>query len=74
MQQNQGTTQYVTVIDPYVYQTLQSVTGSMLVVQTVRDTIRGRLTDVKPDHIIIQVNSDSTFFIRIQQIVSIMPD
>ncbi|MGD6817353.1 YuzF family protein [Metabacillus sp. 84] len=71
--QNQAP-QMITIIDPYVYQTLQTVIGKDLVIQTVRDTTRGKLTDVKPDHIVLKTNGDSIFFIRIQQIVSIMPD
>ncbi|MTH53824.1 DUF2642 domain-containing protein [Bacillus mangrovi] len=71
--QNQ-TPQMIAIIDPYVYQTLLTVKGKDLVIQTVRDTIRGKLTDVKPDHIVLKANGDSIFFIRIQQIVSIMPD
>jgi len=63
----------ITIVDPYVFQTLQSVLGKTLVIQTVRDSIRGVLKDVKPDHIVLQAG-DSTFFIRTQQIVTIMPD
>lgn len=63
----------ITIVDPYVFQTLQSVIGKTLVIQTVRDSTRGVLKDVKPDHIVLQAG-DSTFFIRIQQIVTIMPD
>ncbi|MFP7445561.1 YuzF family protein [Bacillus infantis] len=59
--------------DPYVYQTLQSVLGRNLVVETVKDTLRGRLMDVKPDHIAVK-SGDEIFFIRIVQIVTIMPD
>ncbi|MFY4775486.1 YuzF family protein [Metabacillus sp. RGM 3146] len=71
--QQSQTPQMVTIVEPYVYQTLQSVIGKTLVVQTVRDTLRGKLTDVKPDHAVIQVNG-TTFFVRLQKIVSIMPD
>ncbi|MGM0792768.1 MAG: YuzF family protein [Bacillota bacterium] len=59
--------------DPYVYQTLQIVLGRNLVVETVKDTLRGRLMDVKPDHIAVK-SGDEIFFIRIAQIVTIMPD
>ncbi|MDR0139957.1 YuzF family protein [Metabacillus idriensis] len=70
--QSQGP-QMITIVDPYVFQTLQSVIGKVLVIQTVRDSIRGKLKDVKPDHIVLEAG-DSVFFIRIQQIVTIMPD
>ncbi|WP_407272098.1 YuzF family protein [Radiobacillus sp. PE A8.2] len=66
-------TQYYTMVDPYVINTLQSVLGKMLLIETTKDSIRGKLMDVKPDHIVL-LAGDSTFFIRIQQIVTIMPD
>ncbi|WP_456274430.1 YuzF family protein [Bacillus sp. AK031] len=59
--------------EPYVYETLQSVIGKILIVSTVQDTLRGRLMDVKPDHVVMNIG-DETFFVRIAQIVSIMPD
>ncbi|PEA56927.1 hypothetical protein CON74_31610, partial [Bacillus thuringiensis] len=38
----------VSVPNPYVYQTLQSVIGKHVVIETVRGNIRGKLKDVKP--------------------------
>lgn len=72
-QHNNLDTQYRTMIDPFVVQTLQTVVGKELIVETTKDTIRGILRDVKPDHITLMAG-DSPFFIRIQQIVSIMPE
>ncbi|WP_226669464.1 YuzF family protein [Metabacillus litoralis] len=63
----------ITFVEPYVYQTLQTLIGKFAVIQTVRDSLRGKVMDVKPDHIVVQVG-DSTFFVRCQQIVSVMPD
>ncbi|WP_280770013.1 YuzF family protein [Salipaludibacillus daqingensis] len=71
-QQQGDTVKYVTSYDPFVVQTLQSVQGSTVVVQTSDGNIRGQLTDVKPDHIVVQ-SSESSFFIRIQQIIWVMP-
>lgn len=66
--------QPVFMMDPYVVQTLQSVIGRRLVIETTRDSVFGKLVDVKPDHIVINVDGHGrTFFIRIAQIVSIMP-
>lgn len=73
VQANNISTEYRTMVDPFVVQTLQTVMGKELIVQTTKDTIRGILKDVKPDHIMLMAG-DSPFFIRIQQIVSIMPD
>ncbi|MDQ0246730.1 ferredoxin-fold anticodon binding domain-containing protein [Bacillus fengqiuensis] len=63
----------VSVVDPYVYETLQTVIGKRVVIETVRGNVTGNLNDVKPDHVVIK-EKDSTFFVRIQQIVWIMPD
>ncbi|APH03847.1 YuzF family protein [Bacillus weihaiensis] len=71
--QMHGGPELVTHVEPYVFQTLQTLIGKNAVVQTVRDSLRGRVMDVKPDHIVVKVG-DSTFFIRCQQIVSVMPD
>ncbi|WP_100372958.1 YuzF family protein [Bacillus sp. FJAT-45037] len=60
-------------VDPYVVQTLQSITGNSVVIETTRGNVQGTITDVKPDHVVIESN-DSSFFVRIQQIVWIMPN
>ncbi|MED3152032.1 YuzF family protein [Bacillus thuringiensis] len=60
----------VSVPNPYVYQTLQSVIGKHVVTETVRG-IRGKLKDVKPDHLLIE--DTVPYIVRIQQIVWIMP-
>ncbi|PEI94124.1 YuzF family protein [Bacillus toyonensis] len=57
--------------NPYVYQTLQSVIGKYVVIETVRGNIRGKLKDVKPDHLLIE--DTVPYIVRIQQIVWIMP-
>ncbi|MCY8957131.1 YuzF family protein [Bacillus cereus] len=57
----------VSVPNPYVYQTLQSVIGKHVVIETVR----GKLKDVKPDHLLIE--DTVPYIVRIQQIVWIMP-
>ncbi|MCD5322302.1 MULTISPECIES: YuzF family protein [Pontibacillus] len=67
-----ATPQYQTLVDPFVIRRLQTVVGKELIIETTKDTTRGTLTEVQPDHIVLQIG-DSTFFIRIQQIVSIMP-
>jgi hypothetical protein len=64
--------QMVMLYDPYVVEALKSVMGKELVVETSRGSIRGELTDVKPDHIVLSTN-DTSFFIRIQEIIWIMP-
>jgi hypothetical protein len=64
--------QMLTLVDPFVVQTLQSVVGSQVVVQTTKDSVRGIVQDVKPDHVVIHVNG-TPFFVRIQEIIWIMP-
>lgn len=66
------TPQMVSLVDPYVYQTLQSVMGRNVVIETPRGSVRGQLADVKPDHVVIQMHG-SSFFVRIQQIIWVMP-
>lgn len=60
------------VIDPYVYQTLSTIVGTNVVVQTSQGSLRGMVKSVMPDHIVIEV-SGAPFFVRTQQIVWISP-
>ncbi|WLR46442.1 YuzF family protein [Halobacillus litoralis] len=60
-------------IDPYVYQTLLSIQGAPVVVQTTQGSVRGGLKTVMPDHIVVEV-SGTPFFVRTQQIVWVYPD
>ncbi|UHA76094.1 DUF2642 domain-containing protein [Paenibacillus sp. 481] len=60
-------------IDPYVVQTLQSVTDKVVVVETVRGPLKGKVKDVKLDHIVLQID-DHLFIIRIAQIVWVRPE
>lgn len=66
------TPQFMAFIDPYVYQTLQTIKGREVVIETVRGNMQGIIQDVKPDHIVLK-RSDTLFFVRIQQITWIMP-
>lgn len=66
------TPQFMSFIDPYVYQTLQTIIGKEVIIETVRGNVQGIIRDVKPDHIVLKSN-DTLFFVRIQQIVWIMP-
>lgn len=69
---NQQTTSFSSVIDPYVFQTLQGITGASVVVQTTKGTVTGMLKNVMPDHIVVE-SGGSPFFIRTQQIVWVIP-
>ncbi|MBV6714231.1 YuzF family protein [Paenibacillus chitinolyticus] len=60
-------------IDPYVYLTLRTIVGRGVVVETVRGSNRGVLTDVKPDHVVVQEDGKK-FFIRTAQIIWVMPE
>jgi hypothetical protein len=70
--QQPQTPQMISLVDPYVYQTLLTVVGKTVVVQTSEGNIRGLLRDVKPDHVVVDV-SGSSFFIRTQCIVWVLP-
>lgn len=59
--------------DPYVYQTLSGIIGSPVAVETVRGAVRGRLANVRPDHIVVEVGKNS-FYIRTEQIIWVVPN
>lgn len=64
----------VSCIEPYLVYELITLTGKKLVVETVRGSLTGILMDVKPDHIVVGERfGNSKFFIRIAEIVHIMP-
>ncbi|WP_437349672.1 DUF2642 domain-containing protein [Paenibacillus humicus] len=42
-----------------------------MVIQTFRDPVRGTITDVKPDHVLLQTDN-SPFFLRTQQMIWVM--
>ncbi|MGF9964279.1 YuzF family protein [Bacillus rhizoplanae] len=63
----------VSSVDPYVVQTLQMIVGKNVVVDTMRGSVHGVLKAVKPDHIVIE-EKETPFFIRMQQIVWVMPE
>ncbi|MCX4185282.1 DUF2642 domain-containing protein [Bacillus amyloliquefaciens] len=71
---HQGSPQIVTLVDPYVYQTIHKLIGSRFIIQTVRRIVRGRLIDATPDHIAIEETHDRVFYIRNRHVVSVMPD
>ncbi|MCM3442576.1 YuzF family protein [Metabacillus halosaccharovorans] len=69
---NQQTPSFVSHVDPYVYQTLQGITGAFVVVQTIRGSVSGKLKTVMPDHIVVE-SGGSPFYIRTQQIIWVIP-
>ncbi|RNA70442.1 YuzF family protein [Alteribacter keqinensis] len=71
VRQEEGEVEYVVNYDPFVFETAQSVIGSKLVFQTTQGSVRGRLIDAKPDHVVVE-QEGGTFFIRIQEIVWIL--
>ncbi|AVV55800.1 hypothetical protein C7121_06435 [Paenibacillus glucanolyticus] len=62
----------VTLVDPYFYHTLRSLQGKPVVIETFRGPVRGTITDVKPDHVLLQTDN-SSFFLRTQQMIWVMP-
>ncbi|MFP7170688.1 YuzF family protein [Terribacillus sp. 7520-G] len=71
MNQPQQTT-YVSSVDPYIYQTLQGARNKQIIVETVRGSVTGRLSTVRPDHIVVE-SGGSPFHIRTAQIVWVIP-
>ncbi|WCN36891.1 DUF2642 domain-containing protein [Aneurinibacillus uraniidurans] len=63
---------YVAPVNPSFVHLLCKLIGHKVVVETVRDKCVGKLIDVKPDHIVLE-SMHTVFFIRIEEIVAIMP-
>ncbi len=63
----------VVTLEPYVYQALCSLVGKRAVIDTTRGPVNGIVIDAKPDHVVIQ-ERNSTFFVRLCEIVWIMPE
>jgi len=75
MMKNVQQIQYTTLLEPYLVEVLRKVIGRSVIIETVRGNLQGRLTDVKPDHVVVKAyDSDTIFYVRIQQIVHVMPD
>lgn len=62
----------VTPVEPSWLERLVTIIGMNVVVETTRNTLYGRLINVEHDHIVLQVGHGVNF-IRIQQIISVMP-
>lgn len=72
--QNIQSMQYTTLVDPYVLEALRMIIGISVVIETVRGNLQGIIADVKPDHVVVRsYDSDTIFYVRIQQIVHVMP-
>ncbi|WP_175989892.1 YuzF family protein [Bacillus sp. Marseille-Q1617] len=63
----------VVVVEPYVYAALKSLIGKRVVIDTSRGSVSGTVADAKPDHVVVKEH-DSSFFVRICEIVWIMPE
>lgn len=75
MMQNTQPIRYATLIEPYIVETLIMIIGRSVVIETVRGNIQGILADVKPDHVVLKTyDNDTLFYVRLQQIVHVMPD
>lgn len=58
--------------DPYVYQALTQLQNQSIAVQTTHGSVRGVLTMVMPDHIVVNMGG-SPFYIRTEQIIWVQP-
>ena len=58
--------------DPFVYETLKSIVGSNVVIETTCGGVHGTIVGVKPDHVVLESHGKN-FFVRICKIVWIMP-
>lgn len=69
---NEETPAFMSLFDPYLYHTLHEQIGATVVVQTTKGTVTGKLENVMPDFVVVE-SGGSPFFIRIQQIVWVIP-
>jgi hypothetical protein len=58
--------------DPYVFQTLTTIVGNVIAVQTTRGSVRGVLKTVMPDHIVVEMGG-TPFYILTKQIIWVNP-
>ncbi|WEK52914.1 MAG: DUF2642 domain-containing protein [Candidatus Cohnella colombiensis] len=63
---------YVSHIDPYVVEALCRLKGRCVLLETTRGAIEGKIVDVKPDHVLLQLHSRQAC-VRIAEIVWTMP-
>lgn len=64
----QQTATIVSSFDGHFFQTLQSLGGKNVVIQTTSNPLQGVLKTVMPDHVVIEV-SGTPFYVRIQEII-----
>jgi hypothetical protein len=72
-QMTQNGPMQVIVIEPFVYEALRSQVGKRVVLDTTRGSVSGIVVDAKLDHVVMKEH-DSTFFVRLREIVWIMPE
>ncbi|MBM4764417.1 DUF2642 domain-containing protein [Bacillus sp. B15-48] len=61
-----------TAFEPFLYHTLRSMLNQNVIVEAMKGTIRGVLSDVHPDHIVLHVKGNH-YYIRTQHINWVMP-
>jgi hypothetical protein len=65
---------YTTLTEPFVVEALRMIVGRSVVIETVRGNLQGILEDVKLDHVVVRsYDKDTVFYVRLQQIVHVMP-
>ncbi|RUS47858.1 DUF2642 domain-containing protein [Cohnella sp. AR92] len=65
--------QTVSLVDPYVVETLRRLIGHCVYFETTRGRIEGTILDVKPDHVLLQLSHNRQACVRIAEIVWTMP-
>ncbi|GGD58527.1 DUF2642 domain-containing protein [Paenibacillus nasutitermitis] len=63
---------FISSVDPFVVEALCRLVGCCVVLETTRGCIEGTILDVKPDHVLLQLNHRQVC-VRIAEIVWIMP-
>nr|WP_209860420.1 DUF2642 domain-containing protein [Paenibacillus shirakamiensis] len=68
--------QYPITVNPsdlFVVEALKTTKGKCVLFETTRGRLEGVVCEVKPDHVVLQ-NRGKNFYLRIAEIVWIMPD
>lgn len=74
MTENRQQIVYTTITEPFVVDALRMIVGRSVVIETVRGNLQGILEDVKLDHVVVRsYDKDTVFYVRLQQIVHVMP-
>jgi len=63
MMKNRQPIQYTTLVDHYVVDVLKTIINQPVVIEKVRGNLQGKLSDVKPDYVVVKSYDNDTVFL-----------